>query len=252
MDRVVMFSGGVGSWMAARRAAAAGPIVLLFADTRIEDPDLYRFVAQVAPSLGRLVTIADGRTPWDLFDAEGFIGNTRVDICSRVLKRDLIRHWLNVQDYHPHRTTLYLGIDWTEAHRFERARERWLPWRVEAPLCDPPLLSKADMLAALEASGIRPPRLYAMGFPHNNCGGGCVKAGISHWTHLLKTLPAVYAEWEFRETRFRETTGKDVAILRDRRGGQTRPLTLSALRARVECGQVQPANEWGGCGCAVE
>ncbi len=29
--------------------------------------------------------------------------------------------------------------------------------------------------------GIEPPRLYKMGFKHNNCGGACVKAGISQW-----------------------------------------------------------------------
>lgn len=247
-DRVVMFSGGIGSWCAARRVA---PATLLFADTLIEDADLYRFIGESSPSLGTLVRIGDGRTPWDLFDLEGFIGNTRIDICSRVLKRDLIRRWL-VEHCDPATTTVYLGIDWTERHRFERARERWLPWKVEAPMCEPPLLSKAEMLAELRTAGIEPPRLYSMGFPHNNCGGACVKAGVSHWIHLFNVLPNVYYQWERREAAFRERTGKDVAILRDRSGGKTRPLTLAALRERIEAGQAQTELDWGGCGCAVE
>lgn len=250
MSRVVMFSGGIGSWAAASRVEH--PATLLFADTLIEDADLYRFLREAADNLSmELIRVADGRTPWQLFNEEGFIGNTRVDLCSRVLKRDLLRRWLR-ENRDPERTVVYLGIDWTEAHRFERARERWQPWKVEAPLCEPPLLTKADILAELKATGIAAPRLYALGFPHNNCGGACVKAGVSHWVHLLAAMPEVFAEWEKNEAAFRERTGKDVAILRDRRNGRTQALPLSVLRARVEAGWAQATMDWGGCGCAID
>lgn len=46
MTAVVSLSGGVGSWFAGRRwidRHGADDTVLLFADTLIEDPDLYRF-----------------------------------------------------------------------------------------------------------------------------------------------------------------------------------------------------------------
>lgn len=245
-----MFSGGVGSWAAASRVPK--PATLLFADTLIEDVDLYRFLGEASAALGMpLVRIADGRTPFQVFEDEGFIGNTRVDLCSRILKRDLLRSWLE-ENCDPSNTTVYLGIDWTERHRFDRARERWLPWRVEAPLCDPPLLARPEVMAALDVAGLKPPRLYALGFPHNNCGGGCVKAGISQWTHLREVLPSVFAEWEANEAAFRARTGKDVAILRDRRGGETRPLTLAALRERIEAGERQTGLDWGGCGCAID
>ena len=50
---VVMFSGGVASWMAARRIVdEGGDPVLLFTDTLIEDPDLYRFLDDAATDLG--------------------------------------------------------------------------------------------------------------------------------------------------------------------------------------------------------
>lgn len=252
-----MFSGGAGSWAAAKRVAeqhGTGGLALLFTDTLIEDADLYRFLEEAAANVGgELVRIADGRTPWEIFRERRFLGNTRVDLCSRILKRELAEVWL-AEHCDPAETTVYVGIDWTEEHRFHRMRDRYAErgWRFEAPLCDRPLISKPDVLAWLDREGIRPPRLYALGFAHNNCGGGCVKAGQGHFAHLLKTLPERYAEWEDQEERLRSELG-DVAILRDRRGGETKPMPLRVLRERLEagCGQVD-LFEIGGCGCFVE
>ena len=259
MRRVVMFSGGVGSWAAARRVAdrhGTDGMILLFADTKMEDDDLYRFLDEAAADIGAdLVTIADGRTPWELFHDVGMIGNTRADPCSRILKRDLMRRWID-EHCDPADTIIYLGIDWTEMHRLERARPRWSPWQVEAPLCEPPYVSKDELIADLEARGIEPPRLYRLGFPHNNCGGFCVKAGIGQFALLLEKLPDRYREHEAEEQRFRQATGKDVAILRDRTGGTTRPLTLAELRRRIEAGgrqlSIDDLTDFGGCGCAID
>ena len=122
-----------------------------------------------------------------------------------------------------------------------------------APLCEPPAYDKAATIETFEATyGFPLPRLYALGFPHNNCGGGCVKAGQGQFVHLLEVLPEVYAKWETGEQRMRKLLGKDVAILRDRRGGQTRPLTLTQLRRRVQGGQTVDRQEVGGCGCFVD
>jgi len=98
-------------------------------------------------------------------------------------------------------------------------------------MCDEPHLSKQDMLNAARAAGLAPPRLYELGFSHNNCGGVCVRGGHKHWLHLLKVFPDRYAQAEEHEQRLREQLG-DVAILRERRGGVSRPLTLTELRRR--------------------
>lgn len=253
MDHVVMFSGGVGSWAAAKRVVEKnGPegVTLLFADTLIEDEDLYRFLDEAAANVGAtLVRLAEGRTPWE--DVR-FVGNTRVDPCSRILKRDLLRSYIE-SNFDPATTVVYLGIDWTEIHRFERARNYWLPWTVEAPLCDPPYIAKPDLLLSLIASGVAPPRLYGMGFPHNNCGGFCVKAGQAHFANLHAKLPDRYAAHEKAEADLRDHLGKDVAILRDRRGGKTRPYTLRQFRKeRLEGSLQYDAFDWGGCGCFID
>lgn len=233
-QHVVMFSGGVGSWMAAKRVAEAhGPenVILLFADTLIEDEDLYRFVYESAADVGAELVIAqEGRDPWQVFFDVKFLGNTRIDPCSRILKRQLLRTW-------------------TESHRVEKACGFWSPWQVKAPMCDEPYLTKPQMLEEVDRTGIQRPRLYGMGFPHNNCGGFCIKAGQAHFALLLRTMPDRYAYHERKEQELREYLNKDVAILRDRRGGKTRGMTMREFRERVECGDQIDMLEWGGCGC---
>jgi hypothetical protein len=248
-----MFSGGTGSWAAARRVVerhGTGGLVLLFADTLIEDEDLYRFVDEAAADVGgELVRVADGRDPWQVFFDRRFLGNTRVDLCSRILKRELLRGWLEANT-DPASTTVHLGIDWTEVHRLGALRTRYEPWRAEAPLADPPYLLKAQIHAELEAHGVALPRLYGMGFAHNNCGGFCVKAGQGQFERLLRRMPDRYAYHERREQELREFLGKDVAILRDRRGGGVRPLTLREFRERLERDpSLFDPLEVGGCAC---
>lgn len=251
--RVVMFSGGIGSWATARRVAqlhGTDDLVLLFADTLIEDQDLYRFLNDAATNIGvPVVRVADGRTPQQVFVDRKFLGNTRIAPCSHLLKQVPCRRWLE-ENADPAITTLYVGIDWTEAHRLPAIVKGWAPWRVEAPLCDPPYLDKAGWIQAARDEGIAEPRLYALGFAHNNCGGGCVRGGQAQWAHLLATFPDRFAMWEEHENQMRETHG-DVAILRDRRGGATKPLPLAALRQRIEAEAID-TDDWGGCGCFTD
>jgi hypothetical protein len=265
MKHVVMFSGGVGSWAAAKRVAerhGTDNLVLLFADVLMEDADTYRFLGEAARNVGgEFVRACEGRDPWQLFFDERMMGNSGSGLCSRMLKREQLDKWL-LANSPPDETIVYLGIDWTEKHRFygdrktKGAKDRYaaLGYRAEAPMCDAPLMSKCAMLKWLDGEGIKRPRLYDLEFPHANCGGFCVKAGHDHFAHLLKVLPDVYAHHEAKEQEFRQLVGKDVAILRDRRGGATRPLTMKEFRERVEANvsYLDYSDGWGGCGCAIE
>src|ERR1700743_2722315 len=98
MKHVVMFSGGLGSWAAAKRVAAqhgTADMVLLFTDVRMEDKDLYRFLGEAAANVGVPVTVLmEGRNPWHVFFDERFLGNSRVDPCSKILKRQTADNWL--------------------------------------------------------------------------------------------------------------------------------------------------------------
>jgi len=74
---VVQFSGGIGSWAATQRVIAehgTADLVLLFADTKVEDDDLYRFLDDAAAQIGVPVTVvADGRTPFQVFADTRFL-----------------------------------------------------------------------------------------------------------------------------------------------------------------------------------
>jgi hypothetical protein len=253
-----MFSGGVGSWAAARRVAdrfGTSDLTLLFTDTLMEDEDLYRFLEEAATNIGApLVKIAEGRTPWEVFWDKRFLGNSRVDPCSQVLKRQMGDRWLT-ETHDPADTTVYVGIDWTEEERYTvlRQRKAAIGWTYEAPMIAPPRLSKRDIFRNLQAVGIRPPRLYDLGFVHNNCGGFCVKAGHGHFATLLRTMPERYVYHEQKEQEIRALLG-DVAIMADRTGDNIKkPLTMREFRERVQLAGWQPDMfDLGGCGCFLD
>ena len=253
MKHVVQYSGGVGSWAAAKRVVerhGTKDVVLLFADVLDEDPDLYRFLEEGAANVGVPITrIADGRTPRQVMSDVNFIGNSRVDPCSSILKRRLLDKWRN-ENCDPADTVCYIGIDWTESHRFTRWVARIAPWQGCAPLCEEPYIGKKEAFSMLAAEGIEPPALYKLKFAHNNCGGACIKAGQAQWAMLLEHRPETYRGWEEWEEGMREKVG-DHSILRDRRGGKAKPLTLRNFRLRLEAKQEYDRQEFGGCGCAL-
>lgn len=258
-----MFSGGLGSWVTARRVAerhGVDDLVLLFADVKGdtdsphvgEDEDTYRFIAEAAASVGgELVTVKDGRDIWQVFHDDRFLGNSRLANCSKFLKQKPCREWLETH-CDPDETTVYVGIDWSEVHRLPAIRKGYLPYVAEAPLTDPPYLDRDDMIGECQAAGIEVPRLYRAGFPHNNCGGFCVRAGQAQFELLLREHPARFAYHERREQELRDYLDKDVTILKRTDRGQPVPITLRRFREGIESQTVMfDPNDFGGCGCFV-
>jgi len=171
--RVVQFSGGITSWATARRVAdrhGVADLVLLFADTQIEDADLYAFVTSSAAQLGApLVRVADGRTPWQVFEDKRRLGNSLLAPCSSVLKILPCRRWLTTNT-DPARTVLYVGLDGSprDRRRAPAIERGWDPRPVEFPLLNEPEVSKADLIDEARALGLRPPHAYELGFDHAN------------------------------------------------------------------------------------
>lgn len=263
---VIQFSTGIGSLAAAARVAerhGTADMVLLFADTTIEDPDNYRFARDAAAYLGLpLTTVADeaGRDPMQVMRDKRWLGNSRLAHCSTYLKTIPCRNWLEA-NADPDDTVLYVGIDWSEMHRIPGNRKGWDPWRVEYPMTEPPYVDKHQMLAAARKAGIEPPSMYADGYPHANCGGCCVKQGQAGWALTLSIHPDRYAAMEAFENEMRAELG-DVSMMKTRIGGQTRPFTLTQLRERIEGAALMPQppqqdalfdpDDWGACGCFVD
>ena len=265
MKRINNFSGGLCSfWSAWRDVQEVGAenVVLLFADTLVESPELYRFQDETSALLGVPITrITKGITPWELFRQHKMIGNNKYPICSIYLKRELLDAWM-VANYEMNqwqenmlleKASLSLGFDWTEEHRTKAMRAEHPAWEIHAPMQREPIWDKCKMQHEAEKLGLTISSAYKLGLPHDNCGGRCVRAGISHWVRLLEIRPDAFAEWEKEEMEtaeyLRSQGVEPLSMLKDRRGGETRNLYLTELRARVVAGEKFDRHDWGGCGC---
>ncbi len=95
------------------------------------------------------------------------------------------------------------------------------------------------------------PKLYAFGFPHNNCGGFCVRGGQKQFVTLLLTHPDRYMWHENQMELAMEKIGKTAKpFLRVTLNGTLNYLTLKQFRVMYEGGllEIDPY-DFGGCGC---
>lgn len=246
----ISLSGGLASAASAIIAAEAGiDYEMYFADTLIEDEDLYRFNDDVAAFLGKSIhKLVDGRTPWQVFVDRRYIGNSRKAQCSLELKTKQIKRALRGED-----RDLVLGMYLDEQDRLERAAAKWPDRKVRSLLIEHSY-TPGDVAKLFSRVGIAQPRLYGLGFPHNNCGGMCVRAGQGQFAALLKHFPQRYAQHEKEMTRAMRKIGPTAKpFLRRNVDGKREYLTMKEFRLGIESGNIKPpAQEFGGCGCFTD
>lgn len=242
MKYIVSLSWGSGSTVAAQRAFdryGKENVLLWFADTLFEDEDLYRFQRDVLAHWGmEQTTYTDGRTPLQVFEQAKLIGNNRMAPCSFTLKVKPFRKFIQEQlQYGP--VTVLLGMDWKEQHRMESPRKAYeaLGAQVDYPLMWKPyeLTPYQDVIRSW---GIEPPRLYSRGFPHNYCGGRCVKQGIHEWLRLLIHFPDRFEEMRLWEEAQRAKGGarSTRSMCSETINGKKQPLPLTELKSRFQAG----------------
>lgn len=215
---------------------------------------------RAALELPELVWLVEGRDPWEVFRDVRFLGNSRVDPCSRALKREVIDAWRD-GNCNPVVDVFSLGIGSHEDHRFLgrvgqpglRDRMAATGWTYVSPLIG--TIESDIPFHFLAKSGLVRPRLYRKRYVHNNCGGFCIKAGHGHYLNRLGADPDRYAYDETMERKISEWVGQPVTMLTDRRGGDKVMMSLGELRASVSAGMFEEVdNEPGdsGCGCMID
>ena len=253
MKYQISFSGGLGSGISALIAFEKGlDFNLIFADTLIEDEDLYRFNSDIAKAVGKeIITLTDGRTPWDVFVDKRWIGNSRTAHCSTELKTKPVKAWLDANS--DIADPLVLGMDWSEMDRIERAARNWQP-RPVVSLLNKFKVSRSDYDGILARHGIEKPRLYRQGYEHNNCGGFCVKAGQVQFERLYRTNPARYKWHEDQMIIATDKIGSTAKpFLRMTIGGSLEYLSLKEFREHLEAGTAElDMFSASGCGCFSE
>ncbi|MEH1775072.1 phosphoadenosine phosphosulfate reductase domain-containing protein [Nostoc sp.] len=236
-NNVVFFSGGISSALTALyvRKCIPGKLFLLFTDTLTEDEDLYRFIDESIDAIkpDGVTHITSGMNVWDVFYKAKYLGNSRVDPCSRILKREPAERWIK-ERYSTNNTTLFFGIHWSEIERLNAIKSNWKPYVVRSPMCEwesMPLAAGDIKSVWYNLTGVKIPRLYDMGFSHNNCGGFCCKAGKSHFKKLLEELLDRYRYHAEKEIQIRSVVGNRT-ILREQLNGVKYMLSLEEFAKR--------------------
>jgi hypothetical protein len=250
MKHVVSIGGGIAStlllplWLSAHYRQSE--IELVMARLPNEDGDVWRLCDAVTDITGLPVKyIGLDKTPWEVFHKSRFIGNTLVDPCSDQLKRQVMREYI-ASTYNPGEVVLYVGIGAHEIDRHMTIKKRWSAegYEVRFPMMDYPEITREWSIRFCRNMVGFVPKLYEMGFEHNNCGGGCVKAGHKQWAKLLwysrmgilKTHEGIptYQWWRENEELFRQTVG-EYTILRDwKKPNKGKPMTLVEFERRMD------------------
>lgn len=193
---VVWFSNGAASAIAwqetIRRYGTICDVRAVNNPVKEEDSDNLRFGADVAAWLGRPL-ISHTNPVWPRASAEELWITERGMVfpagapCTRGLKKGAR------QDYEKHHRVDWhvLGFTVDEKGRHDRfvltERSNVLPVLIDAAL------TKQQCMDRLLAAGIRPPRVYAEGYPNANCIG-CVKSqSPTYWNLVRRTRPEIFA-----------------------------------------------------------
>lgn len=231
MSIIVTISGGKASAWCANWALKQYPkqnVILYFNDTKWEHPDLYRFLTDLEKYFKhKIVFDSDGRSPEELFYNHNALANNRMPFCSHILKAKRLQKFYKNGDTlifgigsdEPHRANRIVGVYQTVAIKTGKWPELIFPLIIEG-------VTKDQIDSFLYNIKIKQPILYELGFLHNNCSGGCVRAGKNQWKLLYEKLPKIYADRERVEREMRKYTGKDISFFKDE--------TLEEFRGRIE------------------
>jgi hypothetical protein len=193
----VWFSCGAASAVAARMAVdlygSSCNVRIVNNPVAEEDEDNRRFLADVAAWIGcDIETAASSRYPSssarDVWRHRKFMSGPTGAPCTIELKKRARQDWEknNPVDWH------VLGFTADEQVRHKRftltERSNVIPVLIDAKF------TKADCYRALKEAGIKPPRIYELGYPNANCIG-CVKAtSPTYWNHVRRVHPDVFSD----------------------------------------------------------
>ena len=292
---ITLYSGGKGSFLTACLLKAKGfEQELYFNDTCYEHNSLYVFLDQTLaffhekppcdvykniPSLSKwqerreflinagvqmtnyyehFVYESAGMSLHETILKRKFMPNSRVDICSQILKREMSSKY--VSGFNPNNVMVAIGIGIWEEHRVERAKPHWLPYKIVSPFCDSGEFESEYKDAIFKLVNIPEPYLYTIGMAHNNCAGFCVKAGLKHYRQLLQSDRELYIIHENNEEELYRLSPNMRPFLKKTIKGVKYYITLKQFRENIELGKPlvyvgEELNEldedYGACACAI-
>lgn len=191
---LIWWSTGAASAVAAWLTFFRSPEALIVrCETNNEDPDNYRFEADVMRQLNRSVTVLKSEkydSVWDVWQKRRYMCGPDGAPCTMHMKVQPRLDFQRPTDTHVFGYT----ADAADVRRFEKLRDTYFELTVRAPLIESGITKEAS-LALVQRWGIELPRSYAMGFPNANClQTGCVKAtSPDYWSNYRKHFPDNFA-----------------------------------------------------------
>lgn len=191
---IIWWSTGAASAVVARLMLRQEPeAIIARCETSNEDPDNYRFEADVMRRLNRSVTILKSEkydSVWNVWQERRYIAGIDGAPCTVEMKIAPRLAFQLPNDIHVFGYT----ADAADVDRFERLKANYPELTVRTPLIERGI-TKAASMAMVQGWGIDLPRSYAMGFPNANClGTGCGKAtSPDYWSLYRHHFPEQFA-----------------------------------------------------------
>lgn len=189
MLTVSYFSAGVSSAVATKLAIDQIDRIMY---THIEDhhPDTLRFMLACEKWFGKPVEL--WQSPYKNVDTacryNRFIRSPKTGaVCTKHLKR-LVRQKFEYENEGNLR--IVWGLDCDEQDRADKIMANMPNHEHLFPLIEQGV-TKEGAHQILNASGIKRPAMYDLGYNNNNCVG-CIKGGMGYWNHIRVDFPEVF------------------------------------------------------------
>lgn len=189
--RIAHFSCGAASAIATK---LSNPDEIWYAHTGGEDSDNERFMHDCEQWFGTKVRVIKSdkyASTWDLWESKKYLCGPKGAPCTGELKVKP----LSAAELPGDIGIIGYTADPQDAKRVKQLQgiKPYAQW--EFPLIERGI-RKAECLAMLERVGIRPPRVYALGFHNANCIP-CVKAtSPRYWALMRRTFPEEFARMD--------------------------------------------------------
>lgn len=182
--RIAWFSSGAASAVAAKLSK---PDVIAYCDTGAEDADNMRFLKECEEWFGQEITVLKSEKysdTWDVWEKRRYISGIAGAPCTGELKVEPRLAFQRPGDVHIFGYT----ADGPDVARAEGLAEAWPDLKIETPLIERGL-TKAGCLDLIMRAGIKPPRVYALGFPNANCIPCCKATSPAYWALIRQEFP---------------------------------------------------------------
>ena len=185
---VVWFSCGAASAVASKYAIKKYKnCEIVYCDTGGEHPSNKQFLEDCENWIGKKITILKNEKyedHFDVFEKTKYLQGIKGARCTTELKKKMRLKHQRPDDIH------IFGYTLEEKGRAEKFENHNPEFFVDWILIENQI-SKDNCLGIIWKSGIKMPKMYDLGYNHNNCIG-CVKGGMGYWNKIRKDFPEHY------------------------------------------------------------